>query len=76
MPLRKKGGKSSSTNSLSTGTSDEEWKETQMRVYTNWVNNKLKTTDQHVNNLTKELGNGVLLIKLLELISGKKIPGK
>lgn len=81
MPLRKKSDKSNSTNSLNkgsstTGTGGEEWKEIQMRVYTNWVNDKLKTTDQHVKKLTKELGNGVLLIKLLELISGKKIPGK
>lgn len=84
MPLRKK-GKSSSTNSLNKGststlsTGEEKWKEVQMRVYTGWVNNKLsqgKTDHAPVKNLTKELGDGVLLIKLLELLSGKKVPGK
>lgn len=70
MPLRKKRG-GGSTNTL--GADGEE---RQMGVYTNWVNDKLKEADLHVHNLPKELGDGVLLIKLLETLSGKKIPGK
>ena len=82
MPLLRRKGKGSSTNSLNKGstyslnTGEEKWKEVQMRVYTNWVNHKLSTDHVQVKNLTKELGDGVLLIKLLEQLSGKKIPGK
>lgn len=71
MPLRKKHGSSSTLSKSDTG---EE--ERQLRVYSNWVNSKLKEADLHVNNLPKDLENGVVLIKLLELLSGKKIPGK
>jgi hypothetical protein len=82
MPLRKKGGKIGSSASLNKGSNstlnagEEDWKAVQLRVFTNWVNDKLRSTDVHVKKLTKELGNGVLLIKLLEVLSGKKIPGK
>ncbi len=52
------------------------WLEVQRRVYTNWVNDKLKHSDVQVGSLAKELRDGLVLIKLLETLSGKKIPGK
>lgn len=76
MPSRKKNVSDKSASTSSLGTGEEEWREVQKRVYTNWVNDKLKKTDQHVVNLPKDLGNGIILIKLLEVLSGKKIPGK
>ena len=75
MPLRRKSEKSGSSSNVSKG-SEEEWKEVQLRVYTNWVNDKLQAIEEHVSSLPKELENGLILIKLLEFLSGKKIRGK
>ncbi len=71
LTLRKKnhGG---SSKSLSKNSEED----VQIRVYTNWVNDKLRTVDQHVKNLPKDMRSGIILIKLLEVLSGKSIPGK
>lgn len=54
----------------------EPWVGVQTRVYTNWINDKLKGTRKSVSNLSKDLTDGLILIELLELLSGKKITGK
>ena len=86
MPLRKKKESKKSASDLRGSNadmnggefSDEEhpWVGVQRRVYTNWINDKLKNFDMQVGSLAKELGDGLVLIKLLETLSGKKIPGK
>lgn len=77
MPLKKKSG---SKSTLSTGDlsaeAQEPWIEAQTRVYTNWINDKLKKSELKVAHLPKDLEDGVVLIKLLEKLSGKKITGK
>ncbi len=53
-----------------------EWMEVQLRVYANWINDKLKDSKVQASSLAKDLGDGLVLIKLLEKLSGKKVPGK
>ena len=48
----------------------------QAGVYTRWINDKLKGTSHTVTRLFKDLDNGLILIALLELLSGKKVTGK
>lgn len=92
MPLRKKSlSKNTSTSSLKNNKSVvslqkgssasniaelEPWEEVQMRIYTNWVQDKVKETGLNISSLPKDLEDGRVLIKLIELLSGKKIPGK
>lgn len=91
MPLRKKSSKNASTSSLKNNKSVvslqkgssasniaelEPWEEVQMRIYTNWVQDKVKETGLNISSLPKDLEDGRVLIKLIELLSGKKIPGK
>lgn len=53
-----------------------EWMEVQLRVYTNWIKDKVQDSKVQASSLAKDLGDGLVLIKLLEKLSGKKIPGK
>ena len=55
---------------------EEEWVAVQKRTFTNWVNYRLEGSECHVTDLATDLGNGVILIKLLEALSHKKLPGK
>ena len=56
---------------------DQDWVQKQKNAYTKWINYKLKKTDYSVNEITKDFGDGVLLITfLLVLAPGKKMPGK
>ena len=53
---------------------DKEWVQVQKKTFTNWTNDKLKDTDRRVEELEKDLVDGVTLIKLLQVLShGKKI---
>ena len=53
----------------------EEWVAVQKRTltFTNWMNYRL---EGQVIDLETVLGDGVILIKLLEALSHKKVPGK
>ncbi|KAJ5066783.1 cortexillin-2 [Anaeramoeba ignava] len=42
------------------------------KVYVNWCNSYLRSLNLKVSNLDKDFQNGVLLIKLVEIISGQK----
>ena len=78
MPSKKKNSDKSSTagqNGAAESVNSEQ-RELHMRVYTNWVNDKLKNSDHHVGYLPKDLQDGLVLINLLEILSGKKVTGK
>ncbi|OUC44997.1 hypothetical protein D917_02075 [Trichinella nativa] len=50
------------------------WKTIQQNTFTRWVNERLKMVDCSVNNLETDLTDGLLLIRLLEVLSKKKLP--
>jgi len=49
------------------------WQDIQQNTFTAWCNEYLKDRGMHVNDLQKDLKDGVLLINLLEIISGKSL---
>ena len=57
------------------GKPEEEWVAVQKRTFTNWMNHKLEGSGHQVTNLETDLGDGVILIKLLEVLSHKKPSG-
>ena len=54
-------------------TGGEEWVAVQRRTFTNWMNHKLVGSGCQVTDLETDLREGVLLIKLLEVLSHKEI---
>ena len=58
------------------GKLEEEWVAVQTRTFTNWMNHKLEGSGHQVTNLETDLADGVILIKLLEVLSHKKPLGK
>lgn len=59
------------------GLADRGWVEVQKKTFTNWVNDKLKETDKHVDELQSDFQDGTSLITLLQALApGKKMPGK
>ena len=50
---------------------DAEWKRIQEKTFTNWVNFQLLGVGKEVRDLTKDLGDGVNLLLLLEVLSGQ-----
>ena len=55
------------------GKLEEEWVGVQKQTFTNWMNHKLEGTGHQVTNLETDLADGVILIKLLEILSHKEI---
>eukprot|EP00026_Physarum_polycephalum_P006104 Phypoly_transcript_06145.p1 GENE.Phypoly_transcript_06145~~Phypoly_transcript_06145.p1 ORF type:complete len:556 (-),score=104.69 Phypoly_transcript_06145:172-1758(-) len=51
-----------------------QWAEVQKRTFTRWMNVHLAKRGLKVENLSSDLQDGVLLINVLEEISGQKIP--
>ncbi|KAH0786195.1 putative alpha-actinin [Histomonas meleagridis] len=51
------------------------WEQTQISVFTKWVNANLKKRNNHINDLF-EFSDGVKLIDLLEIVSKKEIKSK
>jgi len=49
------------------------WQDIQVKTFTRWCNEYLKDRGMHVNDLQKDLKDGVLLINLLEILSGKSV---
>jgi glutaredoxin len=49
------------------------WVDIQQNAFTRWMNEHLKKRGYHVNNLQKDLCDGILLINLLEIISNKSL---
>lgn len=52
---------------------DAEWKRIQKKTFTRWCNEHLKANMLKIDELTKDLSDGVKLIVLLELLSQKKL---
>ena len=53
---------------------DPEWKRIQQNTFTRWVNQHLKKSDSHIENIEAEFSDGLKLIKLIEVLSSKRIP--
>lgn len=52
---------------------DRTWIDVQKKTFTRWSNNFLKDRKLYITDLSTDLASGVLLINLLEIISGKEI---
>ncbi|XP_067124657.1 LOW QUALITY PROTEIN: filamin-A-like [Centruroides vittatus] len=53
---------------------DAAWKRIQQNTFTRWANEHLKTANKNINNLETDLSDGLRLIALVEVLSGKKLP--
>ena len=53
---------------------DAEWKRIQQNTFTRWANEHLKQADMIINDLSTDLHDGLKLIALIEVLSGKKMP--
>uniref|UniRef100_A0A4W4DUX2 Calponin-homology (CH) domain-containing protein n=1 Tax=Electrophorus electricus TaxID=8005 RepID=A0A4W4DUX2_ELEEL len=52
---------------------DAPWKKIQQNTFTRWCNEHLKCVNKNVSDLQKDLGDGLKLIALLEVLSQKKM---
>ncbi|XP_077470388.1 filamin-A isoform X1 [Stigmatopora argus] len=52
---------------------DAPWKKIQQNTFTRWCNEHLKFVKKRIGNLQTDLGDGLRLIGLLEVLSGKKM---
>lgn len=53
---------------------DAQWKRIQQNTFTRWANEHLKTVDKYINSLETDLSDGLKLISLIEVLSGKRLP--
>ena len=53
---------------------DAEWKRIQQNTFTRWANEHLKQCDKVIEDLGTDLSDGLKLIALVEVLSGKKMP--
>lgn len=53
---------------------DAQWKRIQQNTFTRWANEHLKTGNKHIGNLETDLCDGLRLITLIEVLSGKFLP--
>ncbi|KAK7073455.1 hypothetical protein SK128_024382, partial [Halocaridina rubra] len=53
---------------------DAQWKRIQQNTFTRWANEHLKSVSKHIGNLETDLSDGLRLIALIEVLSGKKLP--
>merc|ERR1712050_329876 len=51
---------------------DAQWKLIQKNTFTRWANEHLKTVGKNISNLDSDLSDGLRLIGLVEVLSGKK----
>ena len=79
MPLKKKRG---STKGKGGAEKDNEivpleaWAIAQKVTFTAWMNEKLKHSGVNVKDLFTDLEDGLILIRLMEVLSGKKMHEK
>lgn len=52
---------------------DAPWKKIQQNTFTRWCNEHLKCVNKRIGNLQTDLGDGLRLIGLLEVLSQKKM---
>ena len=53
---------------------DAQWKRIQQNTFTRWANEHLKNASKHIYSLETDLEDGLILISLIEVLSGKKMP--
>ncbi|XP_055692677.1 filamin-A isoform X3 [Lutzomyia longipalpis] len=53
---------------------DAQWKRIQQNTFTRWANEHLKIIDKNIVNLETDLGDGLRLIALIEVLSQKRLP--
>ena len=53
---------------------DAPWKRIQQNTFTRWANEHLKLVNRHIDDLQTELGDGLNLVALIEVLSQKKVP--
>jgi filamin len=53
---------------------DAPWKRIQQNTFTRWANEHLKLVNRHLDDLQAELGDGLNLVALIEVLSQKKVP--
>lgn len=53
---------------------DAVWKRIQQNTFTRWANEHLKTVNKTLASLETDLADGLRLIALIEVLSGKKLP--
>ena len=53
---------------------DAPWKRIQQNTFTRWANEHLKLVNRHLDDLQAELGDGLNLIALIEVLSQKRVP--
>ncbi|XP_071394572.1 filamin-B-like [Centroberyx affinis] len=52
---------------------DAPWKKIQQNTFTRWINEHLKCVNKRIADLQLDLGDGLRLIALLEVLSHKKM---
>lgn len=53
---------------------DAIWKRIQQNTFTRWANEHLKTVNKYIACLEADLSDGIRLLALVEVLSGKKLP--
>ena len=53
---------------------DAQWKRIQQNTFTRWANEHLKIVDKFIGSLETDLSDGLKLISLVEVLSGKRLP--
>lgn len=53
---------------------DAQWKRIQQNTFTRWANEHLKTVNKGIANLETDLSDGLRLIALIEVLSGRQLP--
>lgn len=53
---------------------DAIWKRIQQNTFTRWANEHLKTVNKYIACLDADLSDGIRLLCLVEVLSGKKLP--
>ena len=53
---------------------DAEWKRIQQNTFTRWANEHLKQAEKSISDLETDLSDGLKLIALIEVLSGKRMP--
>ena len=56
-----------------TGLMDQSWVATQIKSFSRWADQHLKTVGESCEDITKELSNGIKLIKLLEVVGKEPV---
>lgn len=51
---------------------DAQWKLIQKNTFTRWANEHLKTVNKHLSSLETDLSDGLRLLALVEVLSGRK----